>query len=148
MNLIRILTGLVAGIIFAFGLGTARLTLPQTIHGGLDVLGAWDPQMFIALFAGMLVFGVFRIIVMGRAAPLLASRFRLPAQGRPSARMLLGSALFGAAWGFSGICPGPSLTSSLTSFPVAVFAISMIAGVAFYERTYVRRAVRPHAAGK
>lgn len=133
--MIRPLTAFIAGMIFASGLGVARLTHPQIIQGGLDLVGAWMPNMFISLLVGMAVYGVFRALIAGRTAPLLAERFRLPAQGWPSAKMLSGAALFGAAWGFSGICPGPSLTASLTSFPVAVFALAMIAGVATYERS-------------
>lgn len=146
--MIRILSSLLAGVLFAFGLGTARLTLPQTIQGGLDFFGKWEPQMFVALLVGMSVFGLFRLVVATRQAPLLADRFRLPAQGWPSVKMLLGSVLFGAAWGFSGICPGPSLTATLTSFPVAVFALAMIAGVAFYERNLVPRAYGTGAPAK
>lgn len=139
MNLTRILTGFLAGVIFAFGLGIGRATLPQTIHGALDFFGVWEPRLFVFLISAIAVYGIFRIIVSRRSAPLLWDRFRLPTQGWPTARMLFGAAMFGAAWGFSGICPGPSLTSSLTSFPVAIFALSMIAGVALYEFGFARR---------
>lgn len=139
ISAIRIIAGLLAGIIFACGLGIARLTLPQTIQGGLDFFGKWEPQMFVALFSGMIAFGLFRLIVARRTAPILFDRFRLPSPGWPTKTMLLGSALFGAAWGFSGICPGPSLVATLTSLPVAIFALAMIAGVAFHQRNFAAR---------
>lgn len=132
--MIRPVTALLAGMLFACGLGVARLTLPQTIQDGLDLFGHWRPNMFVSLGVGMAVFGLFRLLVRGRPAPLLADRFRLPVQGWPSAKMIWGAALFGAAWAYSGICPGPSLTASLTSFPVAMFALAMLGGVAAYER--------------
>ncbi len=139
MSLARILTGFLAGVIFAFGLGIGRATLPQTIYGALDFFGVWEPRLFVFLFSAIAVYAIFRLIVALRTAPLLCDRFRLPTQGSPTARMLFGSAMFGAAWGFSGICPGPSLTSLLTSFPVAIFALSMIAGVAVYEFGFARQ---------
>lgn len=135
----RALTAFLAGVIFAIGLGVARLTLPQTVQGGLDFFGAWDARMFVSLFTGMAVFAVFRLLVARRSAPLLADRFRLPQPGWPTPRMLAGAALFGAAWGFSGICPGPSLVAALTSLPVAAFALAMIAGVFAYERGFAKR---------
>jgi len=135
----RGLTAFLAGVIFAVGLGVARLTLPQTIQGGLDFFGAWDPRMFVSLFTGMAVFAIFRLLVARRTAPLLADRFRLPQPGWPTPRMLVGATLFGAAWGFSGICPGPSLVSALTSFPVAAFAVAMLIGVFAYERGLAKR---------
>lgn len=138
MNL-RVLLGFAAGMLFAFGLGYGRVTLPSTIHGALDFFGRWEAQMFVFMFCGVTVYAVFRMAASRMNAPLLTPAFRLPAQGWPSARMLAGAAIFGAAWGFSGVCPGPSITSFFTSFPVTVFVITMFAGIFVYERILVRR---------
>lgn len=140
--MMRAALGFIAGVIFASGLSVARLTVPQLVQSGLDITGAWDPTMFVALAAGMFVYGLFRLLVRGRSAPLLADRFRLPQPGWPTPRMWAGSLLFGAAWGFSGICPGPSLTASLTSLPIAMFALAMLGGVAAYQRSLAGPATR------
>jgi uncharacterized membrane protein YedE/YeeE len=136
----RVLLGFAAGMLFAFGLGYGRVTLPATIHGALDFFGRWEPQMFVFLSCGVAVYAVFRAVAARMERPLLTAAFRLPQPGWPSPRMLLGAALFGAAWGSSGICPGPAITSLFTSARVAVFVAAMVAGVFVYERVVGKRA--------
>lgn len=132
----RVLTGFIAGLIFAWGLGIGRVTHPETVHGALDFFGKWEPRMFIFMFTGVTVYALFRVLASRRATPMLSPAFRLPQQGWPTGKMITGSALFGAAWGYSGVCPGPALTSSLTSGRVTVFVFAMIFGIFAFEQFF------------
>ncbi|MFO7855998.1 MAG: DUF6691 family protein [Paracoccaceae bacterium] len=51
------------------------------------------------------------------------------------ARLLGGSALFGAGWGLAGICPGPALTAAgLGGAPMLLFIGAMLVGMMIYNR--------------
>jgi uncharacterized membrane protein YedE/YeeE len=138
----RVLSGFLAGVIFAFGLGISRVTYPETVHGALDFFGQWEPRMFVFMFSGVAVYAIFRFFAARRAMPVLAPAFRLPQQGWPTGKMFVGAAIFGAAWGYSGVCPGPALTSSLTSGKVTVFVVAMFLGIAVYEFAIARPFLR------
>lgn len=132
--IVRSLASFGCGILFAIGLGLARLTLPSTIRDGLDVTGQWNPSMFVTMAAAVGVYFVFTRIVRRMRRPLAEARFALPSTRMPGARSLAGSAVFGAAWGTLGLCPGPAITSSLVNPSVLVFSLAMAAGVVAHDR--------------
>jgi uncharacterized membrane protein YedE/YeeE len=59
---------------------------------------------------------------------------QVPSNTTLDARLIGGSLLFGAGWGFAGVCPGPALVNiGFLSIPAAVFVAAMLAGMALYE---------------
>lgn len=64
-----------------------------------------------------------------------------PAAPRVSARLLIGSVMFGTGWGIAGICPGPavvSITAATTSPALALFLPAMLLGF-LAERAWEQR---------
>ncbi|AUX41195.1 membrane protein [Sorangium cellulosum] len=134
---------LLAGVLFAVGLGVSGMTLPSRVLGFLDVAGDWDPSLAFVMAGAVSVHAVaYRVLHWQQRAarsgaagkprfPLLAGRVDLPTRAAVDARLLAGAALFGVGWGLAGYCPGPALTSLATGSPeVVVFVAAMIAGMA------------------
>jgi uncharacterized protein len=116
-----------AGVLFALGLGISGMTVPAKVIGFLDVFGRWDPSLAFVMAGALLVYLPF-VQWLRRAEPGRAWGPR----GVPIDRsVVLGSALFGAGWGLSGLCPGPAIVSLAGGAAgVAVFTAAMFAGLA------------------
>lgn len=139
---------LLAGALFAVGLGVSGMTLPSRVIGFLDVAGDWDPSLaFVMMGAISVHFLAYRALrrQQGAAAaparpevatpaprfPLFADRASLPDRTDVDGRLLAGAALFGVGWGLAGYCPGPALVSLATgSGAVVTFVAAMTAGIA------------------
>lgn len=126
----RILTALVAGLIFGLGLAVAGMTDPAKVVGFLDLAGDWNPALAFVMGAGVVVTFFGYRFVFARGKPLLADRFQVPTRKDIDLPLVGGSALFGIGWGLAGYCPGPAL-SSLISGNGEVFALvgSMLVGM-------------------
>ena len=125
------IVALLAGFVFAIGLGIAGMTDPRKVIAFLDVTGAWDPSLAFVMIGAIGVHAIAARLARGRARPVLADTFTLPAQQRIDRRLLAGAALFGAGWGAAGFCPGPAIVSlaGLSSNALA-FVFAMVFGVA------------------
>lgn len=101
-----LLTTLVAGTLFGFGLSWATMIRPEVVISFLtfDDLGL----LFVLGAATGINLLVFQWLPKLRRQPLLGGAF----EARPFAadrRSLTGGALFGIGWGLCGVCPGPAL---------------------------------------
>lgn len=126
----RIITALVAGLIFGLGLALAGMTDPAKVIGFLDLAGAWNPALAFVMGAGVIVTFIGYRIVLARPKPVLDTKFQLPTRTDIDAPLVVGAALFGIGWGLAGYCPGPAL-SSLIAGNGEIFALvgAMIAGM-------------------
>lgn len=69
-------------------------------------------------------------IVLAREKPAFEPSFQLPTKTAIDRPLLAGSALFGAGWGLSGLCPGPAVSAAaLGKGEVYVFLIALFAGM-------------------
>ena len=66
---------LVAGLVFALGLGLAGMTQPSKVLGFLDVAGDWDPRLAFVMMGAIAVHFGFVRLAKRRARPVLASSF-------------------------------------------------------------------------
>lgn len=124
-----LLTALLAGTIFGFGLSVSEMINPWRVTGFLDVAGAWDATLLLVMCGAVAVALAGFSIVLKRPRPLFADKFSLPARTRIDTPLLLGSAIFGIGWGLAGFCPGPAITALATLSPsVLFFVLAMIAG--------------------
>ena len=126
------LVALVAGLVFAIGLGVSGMTDPRKVLGFLDVGGSWDPSLAFVMIGAIGVHFAFARRAVARPVTLGGAPIALPARGSIDARLLVGAALFGVGWGVGGYCPGPALVA-LTgngSLTVVAFVAAMIAGTA------------------
>jgi uncharacterized protein len=107
MAVVRILASLGCGFIFGLGLAISGMMNPARIIGFLDVAGNWDPTLAFVMGGALLLAVPAYRLILGRAHPVLAGGFSLPANTRLDTPLILGSALFGLGWGLVGFCPGP-----------------------------------------
>ncbi|MEN9785117.1 MAG: hypothetical protein RLZZ299_381 [Pseudomonadota bacterium] len=128
------LASLLAGLIFAVGLGISGMTQPAKVIGFLDVAGAWDPSLMLVMVGAIGVnAAVYWGVVRRRETPVFAPRFLVPTRTDLDARLILGAVIFGVGWGLGGFCPGPGLVSLAGGgMPAVVFVGSMLAGMGLF----------------
>lgn len=144
----HLLTALLSGLLFALGLGVAGMTQPQKVIGFLDIAGAWDPSLAFVMVGAIAVYALGLPFVTRRRGPLFAAKFELPSRRDITPRLVVGAGLFGAGWGLAGYCPGPALTTLVTSTPkIFVFVGAMLAGMVLFRfvdaALTARNAARP-----
>lgn len=137
----RVLASFACGLVFAVGLGLSGMTHPQRILGFLDVLGSWDPTLMFTMMGALGVHAPLAYLIRRRQAPLLDSKFYLPAKQTIDTPLILGSALFGVGWALGGFCPGPAMVSVLAGHRNnALFFVALLVGMAL--QGFVMRTAR------
>lgn len=136
----RVLVSALSGALFGLGLLVSGMTDTLKVQGWLDVAGTWDPTLAFVLGGAMLPMLVaWRIAARRRVALLGEPIPPMPAQVI-DARLVAGSALFGAGWALSGFCPGPAIASvAWSGAGGTVFLIAMIGGMMIYGALERRR---------
>ena len=129
-----IVIALVAGLLFGTGLIVSGMANPAKVLGFLDLFGQWDPSLAFVM-AGAIAVGVIAFFVAGRRGrSWLGTPIQLPSATGVTARLVLGSAVFGIGWGLAGFCPGPALVAPGAGVPKAVgFVAAMLAGMAVFS---------------
>jgi uncharacterized membrane protein YedE/YeeE len=111
------------------------MTRPSKVIGFLDLFGRWDASLALVMGSAVCVGLVAFRLILRRPAPLLASRFILPAARGVDNGLLPGAGLFGVGWGLSGLCPGPALAALVTGAPgFLIFVATMAAGAVAANR--------------
>jgi uncharacterized membrane protein YedE/YeeE len=130
MPLTKILSGLVAGLLFGAGLAVSDMTNPNKVLNFLDVAHGWDQSLALVMVGAIAVSAFGFALARRRSRPLFDDRFVLPVQTRLEPSLMIGSALFGLGWGFGGYCPGPAI-ASLThpSAGLIAFLGAMVCGL-------------------
>ena len=133
-QIMRMLMGLGAGLMFGLGLGVAEMTRPSKVVGFLDITGSWDPSLAFVMVRAIGV-NLLTWLLVGRLnGPVFAPRFQIPKRTDIDARLLGGAALFGLGWGLAGFCPGPALTAiPAGSGSVLLFVVAMLGGMGLFE---------------
>lgn len=123
------------GILFSTGLALAGMTQPQKIIGFLNPWD-WDPSLLFVMMGAVGVHILAYPLVRRRRSPLLDTQWHVPTRKDISARLLIGSALFGIGWGLGGFCPGPAVTSvSSGDLRTIAFVFAMIVGMLLFKKT-------------
>jgi len=131
----RIVAGLIAGLVFGLGLVLSGMSDPAKVLNFLDVAGTWDPSLaFVMGGASAMTFFGYRYVLRW-PAPKLAEAFMLPAASQIDARLIGGAVLFGLGWGIGGFCPGPAWTALTLLAPgTLVFLPMMLLGLSIGRR--------------
>ena len=129
----RILAGVLAGLLFGAGLAISQMINPAKVLAFLDVAGAWDPSLAFVMLSAVVVTALGYRFVLRQPKPLLDDKFSMPTRTDVDGRLLIGAAIFGVGWGLGGYCPGPAIASigfgAMETIVFVIFmAIGMIAG--------------------
>lgn len=129
-----ILTALLAGLVFGFGLTLSGMADPAKVLGFLDLAGPWDPSLALVMVGAIAVGLVAFAIVKRRDTTLLGLTFKLPTASHIDGRLVGGSLLFGAGWGVAGFCPGPALVAlGMGEIKAVAFVAAMLVGMGVFE---------------
>ena len=125
----RLLAALAAGVLFGVGLGLSQMVNPAKVLAFLDVAGDWDPSLAFVLLGAVLVTLVAFRTILKLPHPVFEAAFALPTLKSLTARLVVGSAIFGVGWGLVGFCPGPAIASLAYGLPMTfLFLAALVAG--------------------
>lgn len=129
-----LLAALISGLVFGLGLMVSGMANPAKVLGFLDIAGRWDPSLAFVMAGAIAVGSVAFWFAKRRKKSLLGLPMQIPAGSSVTARLVLGSAVFGIGWGLAGFCPGPALVAMGAGFPKAWgFVAAMVAGMIVFE---------------
>ena len=132
----RILSTLIAGLIFGTGLILSGMANPIKVQNFLDFFGSWDPSLALVMGGAILVTMPGFWLVQKRKTPFFNNVFHLPTKTDFDFRLLAGATIFGVGWGLGGFCPGPAVTSlPLAAKGTLVFVPAMLIGMAAAKLT-------------
>ena len=130
----RLVTAIVSGLVFGFGLTISGMVNPAKVLGFLDVTGNWDPSLALVLAGATGVATMIFRLVLKRQRPVLDSKFHLPTRSDVDSKLVLGAGIFGIGWGIAGFCPGPAYATLLQGrWETWVFFVAMITGMAVFK---------------
>jgi uncharacterized membrane protein YedE/YeeE len=129
-----LVTALLTGLLFGFGLMISGMANPAKVLGFLDLAGRWDPSLAFVMAGAIAVGTIAFFRARRRSTSYLGLPIQLPAATAITMRLVLGSAAFGIGWGLAGFCPGPALVAIGAGYPKAVgFVAAMLAGMVVFE---------------
>ena len=122
------------GFLFALGLGYSGMTQAHIVKGFLDVAGNWNPSLIGVMLGAIGVHFIIYFLIKKRKSPFLDSQFHLPTKNKIDKKLIIGAALFGAGWGWAGICPGPAIVSLASgNMSIIIFVLFMILGMGAFK---------------
>jgi hypothetical protein len=124
MNPGKAIAVLASGALFGFGLSLSTMVRPEVV---LSFLRFQDLGLMLVMGGGVLVtLLAYRFGPRLLRQPLLGGHFHqhVSVWNRDT---LVGSALFGAGWGLSGVCPGPAIAGLGTGNWDLLWALAGIA---------------------
>jgi uncharacterized membrane protein YedE/YeeE len=126
----RVLAGLLAGLLFGAGLAISQMINPAKVLAFLDITGAWDPSLAFVMLGAVVVTALGYRFVLRQPKPLLDDSFSVPTRTDVDGRLVIGAAIFGVGWGLGGYCPGPAIASiGFGAMETVVFVIFMAVGM-------------------
>jgi uncharacterized protein len=141
--MVVVLTALLAGLVFGWGLLISGMAQPTKVLAFLDLAGPWDPSLMLVMVGAIAVGSLAFALARRRKKSLLGLDMRLPTATRIDRSLVVGSTLFGIGWGLAGLCPGPALVALATGQAKAlVFVLAMLVGMGVFELLEQRRARR------
>lgn len=132
--MLKNIIGLLAGLLFGFGLLISGMTDPVKVQGFLDVFGAWDISLALVMGGGLIVAIVGVQLAKRQQTSWIGSLIEMPTKTTINKNLLIGAMLFGIGWGLVGICPGPGIVMLGTGqWQAYVFIPAMIVGMLVYQ---------------
>ncbi len=127
--MLQIISALLSGTIFGFGLVLSQMINPARVIGFLDVTGRWDFTLLLVMAGALLITMPAFPRILSQTKPILTDRFSVPIKTKLDGPLIIGAILFGIGWGLGGFCPGPAISALASGSPqVVLFVAAMIAG--------------------
>eukprot|EP01041_Mallomonas_annulata_P000919 gene919-1782_t len=135
-----------SAMIFGLGLGVSGMLNPSRVIQFLNFSGSegWDPSLMGVMGSGVVFNTIVRTTLASRcgkdrpcSGQTTGKTFSdivkvglEPVNLKVDSRLIIGSAIFGFAWGLTGICPGPGVVSMGGGSSSAIYFVSsMMAGM-------------------
>ncbi|MBN9276860.1 MAG: YeeE/YedE family protein [Hyphomicrobium sp.] len=135
-----IIAALAIGLIFGTGIAVSGMINPAKVINFFDIAGTWDPSLAFVMAGALAVTMVGYRVVLRRPAPMLDREFHVPTSRQIDLPLVLGSAIFGIAWGATGACPGGIIPAIGLGEPAAlVFVVSIANGIGIVRLVQARR---------
>lgn len=132
--MLKNIIGLLAGLLFGFGLLISGMTDPVKVQGFLDVFGAWDISLALVMGGGLMVAVVGVQLAKRQQSSWIGTLIELPSKTVINKKLLIGAMLFGIGWGLVGICPGPGIVLLGTGqWQAYIFIPAMVIGMLIYQ---------------
>ncbi|WP_058367927.1 DUF6691 family protein [Psychrobacter sp. ENNN9_III] len=132
--MLKNIIGLLAGLLFGFGLLISGMTDPVKVQGFLDVFGAWDISLALVMGGGLAVAIVGVQLARRQKSSWIGTAIDMPNKTVITKKLLIGAMLFGIGWGLVGICPGPGIVLLGTGqWQAYVFIPAMIIGMLAFQ---------------
>ncbi len=129
----RIVSVLVASLLFGLGLEVAQMTNPQKVIGFLNITEKWDPSLIFVMVGAILVNTLLFHLTKKKASTIFGDVLQVPNKTHIDKNLLVGTALFGIGWGMGGFCPGPAISGLFRLDPgILIVVVSMLAGMFSY----------------
>ena len=121
---------LISGFIFGIGLVISGMTNPEKVIGFLSLTHKWDASLIFVMGGAIIITAPFFYFFKRNETSYLGFKISFLQKNYLDNKLILGSSFFGIGWGFSGLCPGPAITSLVFFEPITlIFLISMIIGI-------------------
>lgn len=132
--------GLLAGLMFGFGLALSGMAEPGQVLGFLDVAGQWNPGLLFVLGGAVGVTVVTSHFILRRKKPVWDSRYYFSDETHIDRPLVSGAIVFGVGWGIGGYCPGPGVTLiAAPGWELWAFLPAMLLGILLQKRWAARR---------
>mmetsp|Transcript_8199 Transcript_8199/g.14843 ORF Transcript_8199/g.14843 Transcript_8199/m.14843 type:complete len:370 (-) Transcript_8199:967-2076(-) len=134
----------VAALILGLGMGIGGMTDPRRANAFFNLfnLGTeyWDPSLLIVFASALVAHAVMYYLVRPLfKQPAFASRYAIPTRTDLNAPLVLGSALFGAGWSLTGLCPGPAMVAFIGfDRKTVIFVVALGVGFALQKAVQAR----------
>jgi uncharacterized membrane protein YedE/YeeE len=128
-KIMKMMTPLIAGVLFGLGLLLSGMTNPEKVRGFLDIFGDWQPALIAVMVSAIIIFALAFALSNKMKQPWFHSTFHKPSLTVLDSRLFIGAALFGIGWGVVGLCPGPALLNIMTGQEdILIFILALLVG--------------------
>jgi uncharacterized protein len=136
MSLMSLLSMLVSGTLFGFGLALSTMLSPEVI---LSFLRFRDRGLMLVMSGAVSVsLLAYQFAPRLRRKPVFGVQFdrhRL----EPTRQTVVGAALFGVGWGLCGVCPGPAIAGLGVGNWPALYSLAGLAAGAWLQGVAAER---------
>ena len=124
-----LLTTVIAGLLFGFGLAISGMTNPAKVLGFLTLNEHWDATLAFVMGGALMVTLPAFHFILKRPTPVWKGSFSLPTSKDIDTPLIIGAIFFGLGWAIAGLCPGPAIANLAIASPeILIFIATMLVG--------------------